>query len=39
VYEAAQKALAAGANGIVVSRVYGEMRRANLEAIGRAVRS
>lgn len=38
IYLATQKAFAAGANGIVVSREYEEMRVANLKAVGRAVR-
>jgi len=38
VYQAAQKGFEAGADGIVISREYDEMRRANLEAVGRAVR-
>ena len=39
VYEATRKAFDAGANGIVISREYEEMRVANLKAVGRAVRS
>ena len=39
VYEATRKSFAAGANGIVVSREYQEMRVPNLKAVGRAVRS
>jgi hypothetical protein len=38
VYEATLKAFDAGANGIVVSREYEEMRVPNLKAVGRAVR-
>lgn len=38
VYQATRKAFEAGANGIVVSREYEEMRVANLKAVGRAVR-
>lgn len=38
VYQAVKKGFEAGANGIVISREYDEMRRANLEAVGRAVR-
>ncbi len=38
VYQAVRKGFEAGADGIVVSREYDEMRRANLEAVGRAVR-
>jgi hypothetical protein len=38
VYEATRKAFEAGANGIVISREYEEMRVANLKAVGRAVR-
>lgn len=38
VFEATQKSFEAGANGIVVSREYEEMRVPNLEAVGRAVR-
>lgn len=38
VYQATRKAFEAGADGIVISREYDEMRRANLEAVGRAVR-
>jgi hypothetical protein len=38
VYEAVLKAFEAGADGIVVSREYEEMRLANLKAVGRAVR-
>jgi len=38
VYEAVIKAYEAGADGIVVSREYEEMRLANLQAVGRAVR-
>ena len=38
IYQATQKAFAAGANGIVVSREYEEMHVANLKAVGRAVR-
>jgi hypothetical protein len=37
VYQATRRAFAAGADGIVISREYDEMRRANLEAVGRAV--
>ena len=39
VYEATRKAFEAGANGIVISREYEEMRVENLKAVGRAVRS
>lgn len=39
VYQATRKAFEAGANGIVISREYEEMRVANLKAVGRAVRS
>jgi hypothetical protein len=38
VYECVRKAFAAGADGIVVSREYEEMRAANLKAVGRAMR-
>jgi hypothetical protein len=38
VYQATRKAFEAGANGIVVSREYEEMRVENLKAVGRAVR-
>ena len=38
VYEAVIKAFQAGADGIVVSREYEEMRVANLKAVGRAIR-
>ena len=38
IYEATLKAFEAGANGIVVSREYEEMRVPNLRAVGRAVR-
>jgi hypothetical protein len=38
VYQAVAKAFAAGADGIVVSREYEEMRLPNLRAVGRAVR-
>jgi len=39
VYECVVKAFEAGANGIVVSREYEEMRVPNLKAVGRAVRN
>ena len=39
IYQATRKAFEAGANGIVISREYEEMRVANLKAVGRAVRS
>lgn len=39
IYEATRRAFEAGANGIVISREYEEMRVANLKAVGRAVRS
>lgn len=38
VYQAVRKGFEAGANGIVISREYDEMRRANLEAVGRGMR-
>ena len=38
VHDAVVKAFGAGADGIVVSREYEEMRLPNLEAVGRAVR-
>jgi len=38
VYEAVLKAFEAGADGIVVSREYEEMRLPNLKAVGRAMR-
>ena len=38
IYEAALKAIEAGAGGIVVSREYEEMRVPNLRAVGRAMR-
>ncbi len=38
VYQAVLKAFQAGADGILVSREYDEMRLANLKAVGRAVR-
>lgn len=38
VYECVLKAFEAGANGIVVSREYEEMRVPNLKAVGRAMR-
>jgi hypothetical protein len=38
IYQATIKAFAAGANGIVVSREYEEMKIANLRAVGRAFR-
>jgi hypothetical protein len=38
VYQAVRRGFEAGADGIVISREYDEMRRANLEAVGRAVR-
>ena len=38
VYRATRRALDAGANGIVVSREYEEMKVAHLQAVGRAVR-
>src|SRR5262249_21325776 len=38
IYEAVIEAFAGGANGIVVSREYEEMRVPNLKAVGRAVR-
>jgi hypothetical protein len=38
VYRSVRKAFEAGASGIVVSREYEEMRVANLQAVGRAVR-
>lgn len=38
VYQATRKAFEAGANGIVISREYEEMRVENLKAVGRAVR-
>ena len=38
VYECVLKAFAAGADGIVVSRDYEEMRVANLKAVGRAMK-
>jgi len=37
--QAVEKAFAAGAGGIVISREYDEMRVENLRAIGRAIRS
>jgi hypothetical protein len=37
VYQAVRKGFEAGADGIVISREYDEMRRANLEAVGRGV--
>jgi len=39
IYLATRKAFEAGANGIVISREYEEMRVDNLKAVGRAVRS
>jgi hypothetical protein len=39
VYECVVKAFEAGANGIVVSREYEEMRVPNLKAVGRAIAS
>jgi hypothetical protein len=39
VYECVRKAFDAGANGIVVSREYEEMRVPNLKAVGRAIRA
>jgi hypothetical protein len=38
VYQCVRKAFEAGANGIVVSREYEEMRVPNLRAVGRAIR-
>ena len=38
VYQCVRKAFEAGANGIVVSREYEEMRVPNLKAVGRAIR-
>jgi hypothetical protein len=38
VYQATRGAFAASADGIVISREYDEMRRANLDAVGRATR-
>ncbi len=38
VYQCVLRAFDAGANGIVVSRDYEEMRINNLKAVGRAVR-
>jgi hypothetical protein len=38
IYDCVRKAFAAGADGIVVSREYEEMRAANLKAVGRAMR-
>jgi hypothetical protein len=38
VYKAVHKAFEAGAAGIVISLDYSEMRLANLQAVGRAVR-
>ena len=38
VYQCVRKAFEAGANGIVVSREYEEMRVPNLKAVGRAMR-
>jgi hypothetical protein len=38
IYQATRRAFEAGANGIVVSREYEEMRLAHLNAVGRAVR-
>jgi hypothetical protein len=38
VYQCVMKAFEAGANGIVVSREYEEMRVPNLRAVGRAIR-
>jgi hypothetical protein len=38
VYQVTRKAFEAGANGIVVSREYEEMKMAHLDAVGRAVR-
>lgn len=38
VHQATRKGFEADADGIVISREYDEMRRANLEAVGRAVR-
>lgn len=38
VYRAVHKAFEAGAAGIVVSREYAEMRMANLQAVGRALK-
>jgi len=38
VYEATTKAFDAGADGIVISREYDEMRVPSLQAVGRAVR-
>ena len=38
VYQCVIKAFEAGANGIVVSREYEEMRVPNLKAVGRAIR-
>jgi hypothetical protein len=38
VYQAVHKAFEGGANGIVVSREYEEMRVPNLRAVGRAIR-
>ena len=39
IYECVRKAFEAGADGIVVSREYEEMRVPNLRAVGRAIRS
>jgi len=39
VYECVRKAFEAGADGIVVSREYEEMRVPNLRGVGRAMRS
>jgi hypothetical protein len=38
IYDAVVKSFSAGADGIVVSREYEEMRVPNLEAVGRAIR-
>jgi hypothetical protein len=39
IYQCVRKAFEAGADGIVVSREYEEMRVPNLKAVGRAMRA
>ena len=39
IYQCVRKAFEAGADGIVVSREYEEMRLPNLKAVGRAMRA
>jgi hypothetical protein len=38
VYQATRKAFEAGAEGVLISREYDEMRLPNLQAVGRAMR-